>query len=546
MAGNRTILFAQEVIIYKCTLCDSVDRVRWFCNECQETLCDRCKEAHTRGKKTQNDDVVPIGQAIRTSSQTVSNMCKTHPDELITMYCLTCKSLICRICSEMFHKLHSLTRCEDEMANKRQELAKHVTMVSTKIDRIQNETSKQQQENKSFNDNIDSMQEKVTVQKTKVKEQVDCIADTITRTLSSMKEIESNEHVKFCQQSEKNVKELKQLLDKALTTDTGDLSLFEVVDILQSRVPLYDVSTPCRFSKQPSFVPGSIDTAQLTKMMGGVLNGSRYQKVDINKKHVQNLSMFRVTQRARIWNICPYDEMHAWLSIRSYKGLVLVNKEGLVSESVELDFCPCLIAMLSSTEILMTRYKSTVVSKLSLGNKQVTTFADVGNHNPWGISVSYSGEVFLCTLKPDVIILNHAGEGLRKFSCETNGKYITCMPTGSVAIALATDTMDGENAGAILITGKAGKVLNKWTGELDSGRNVGKMHLCNVSCDIYDRVFVPDYLNHQVYVVSSHGENATCLLDQKHGVQQPTAVLVDQIGDVWIGCKDGSVHVMRL
>ena len=72
------------------------------------------------------------------------------------------------------------------------------------------------------------------------------------------------------------------------------------------------------------------------------------------------------------------------------------------------------------------------------------------------------------------------------------------------------------------------------------------MTLGRVGRDIYDRVFVPDVRNNQVYVVSGGEEKVYCLSDKKHGIKAPTVVGVDWYGRIWIGCGDGTVHVIEL
>ncbi|XP_021352308.1 uncharacterized protein LOC110449644 [Mizuhopecten yessoensis] len=541
MASNRSVRRAQEPVTYTCALCDSEDGVRWYCNDCQENLCDRCKETHTRGKKTKNDDVVSIGKANRHCDKPVPEVCKLHPGKLCDLYCSDCNLLICSMCLSKTHKHHNWKHFEEEFSIKQQHLKEHMTAISVKIEHFKNETSERHRVNEGFNDNIDTMRKEVNSQRTKLKAEVDYIADAILAELSSLEKEESTMHKKDCQRSEKKVEELTRLLQQAVMTNTSSISLFETERSLRTTLPLYDVNVIYVSPKQPSFDTGSIDRALLTEMLGEL-----HHKTDIDSKHVQRLSKFTVTQQNQINGICPVDDSHAWLSIHQFKSLVLVNKEGVATETVKLDFCPFMITMVGTTDILMTSDPiSTFVYKLSLHNKQVTTFADIRPHDAWDISINEKDEVFVSTATPDIVVLNQSGTLVRKVSIGSETiRYIVCL--SSLRLCVVQEIGESLTERNIKITDESGTVIQTWTGDLNNGKKVGSMNLWKMSCDKYDGVFVPDISNNQVYVLPRDGKQAVCLLDQRHGVVKPTAVGVDTCGNVWIGCNDGSVHVMRL
>ncbi|XP_021361929.1 uncharacterized protein LOC110455847 [Mizuhopecten yessoensis] len=316
--------------------------------------------------------------------------------------------------------------------------------------------------------------------------------------------------------------------------------MFEIESSLRTSLSRYDVNVKHVLPKQPNFVTGSIDRAMLAEMLGEPHHTNQYKKTDIDSKHVQRLSKFTVSQQNQILGICPVDDSHAWLSILHFKGLVLVNRKGVVTKTVKTNFSPLRIVMFGTANILMTSCPaSTFVYKLSLHNKQVTTFADIGPHKALDISINEWDEVVVSTYTPDIVVLNQSGTIVRKVPCGMNGWCIACLSSGNVAVI--TSSQD-----SLSITGKSCTVQHTWTGEINKGPNVGQMQLNKMSRDKYDRLFVPDVSNNQVYVLPRDGTQATCLLDQKHGVVEPTAVGVDTCGNAWIGCRYGTVHVMRL
>ncbi|XP_021357032.1 uncharacterized protein LOC110452702 [Mizuhopecten yessoensis] len=546
MASNRSVRRDQEPVTYTCALCDSEDGVRWYCNDCQENLCDRCKEFHKRGRKTKNYDVVSIGEANRQGDKPVPEVCKLHPGKLCDLFCSDCNLLLCSMCLSKTHKHHNWKHFEDEFSIKKQHLKENMTAISVKIKHFKNETSERHRVNEGFNDNIDTMRKEVNSQRTKLKAEVDFIADAILAELSALEKEESTTHKKDCQRSEKKVEELTRLLEQAELTNTSSVSLFETERSLRTTLPLYDVNVKYVSPKQPSFVTGSIDSVMLTKMLGKLHHENQYEKTDIDSKHVQRLSKFTVTSQNAIFGICPVDDSHAWLSIHQFKGLVLVNREGVVIEKVKLDFCPCRIAMVGTTDILMNSdLLSTFVYKISLHNKQVTTFADIRPHKAWDISINEKDAVFVSTFTPDIVVLNQSGTIVRKVTIGSEIiTFVVCLSSGRLCVVQTIDgSLDNRN---IKIINESGTVIQTWTGELDNGQKVGSMNLCKMSCDKFDRVFVPDISYNQLFVLPRDGKQAVCLLDRRHGVVKPAAVGVDTCGNVWIGCRYGTVHVMGL
>ncbi|XP_060074438.1 uncharacterized protein LOC132554153 [Ylistrum balloti] len=364
--------------------------------------------------------------------------------------------------------------------------------------------------------NIRRTRQEVYFRRIKLKAELDDIADKMLAELSTLEKELLAQCNKICQHFEKKTEELTRLLEK----NAGNVS-----------------------QKESSFADGSIDRDLLKDMFGVLRLLNYYEKIKIDSNHVQRLSRFTVTQQKAVFGICPVDDSHAWLSIHEHKGLVLVDMDGVVTEEVELNFRPYTIAMIGTTDVLITSNPcSTFVYKLSLHNKQVTTFADTSPHQARDIS-NKIGEVLVCIATLDIVVLNQSGTIVRTFYCWKDRSFnITSLSSGRLGVVVG----DWGSREIIITDESYNTVKQRWTGELDNGRTARDIFLRKMSCDEYDRLFIPDYRNNQVYVLPSDEKQAKCLLDQKHGVVKPTAVSVDKFGNVWIGCMDGTVHVMLL
>ncbi|XP_021342017.1 uncharacterized protein LOC110442649 [Mizuhopecten yessoensis] len=294
--------------------------------------------------------------------------------------------------------------------------------ICSKITFFQNKMSTQGCTYKAFTNTIGLMKKDVGFQRERFKAEVDSVVDALLAELSVIEKEEATTYQKDYQHSEKNIGELTRLLATVEMTDTWCMSMIETEMSLRTTLPSYDVNVEDAVPKLPSFVTGHINRLLVAKMVGELNHQNQYQKIEIGSRPVQPLSKFTVHQQNHILGICPVDNYHAWLSIHQYKGLVLVNREGIVSETIELDFCPYRIAMVGMTSILMTSFPlSSCVYKLSLLNKQVTTFSDIRLCKVNDISINRSDAVFVMTDTSEVVVLNPLGTIVRSFRCGING-----------------------------------------------------------------------------------------------------------------------------
>ena len=82
-----------------------------FCCECCEFLCKSCSEHHKLWRKTSSHELVSIGKEKVLSNAKFQikhqpEFCQRHTDQVVTFYCVTCKTLICRDCVLKKHATH--------------------------------------------------------------------------------------------------------------------------------------------------------------------------------------------------------------------------------------------------------------------------------------------------------------------------------------------------------------------------------------------------------------------------------------------------------
>ncbi|XP_033729512.1 tripartite motif-containing protein 45-like [Pecten maximus] len=322
--------------------CDSVQDVNWYCNDCQEALCDRCKEGHKRGKKTRNDDVVPIKQANKTGQAVLPEVCKIHPGKTCQLFCTECNVAICSMCFTTNHEQHAFKHFEDGITTQKHYMREHLETLKSKLVQFNEKLSNRQKKSTTFKERVDIICKDVKEQGTKLKAEIDSIVDNVLAELSSLVAEEDKLLQQDCEHDDKSVKQIKQLIEEVEQQSEIPSSgtLFELTGRLRTTIPLYDVTGTSIQPRPLSFETGQINTDQLKNMIGYVQTGSKkdstpkYEKKEINNQHVRKLTTFQIPPNE---SICPIDDTYAWISRFECQDLLRVNKEGNVTETVKLD-----------------------------------------------------------------------------------------------------------------------------------------------------------------------------------------------------------------
>ena len=94
----------------KCDECRS-NAAAVFCRDCNYTLCEDCKQHHTRHYKTQGHTLIPLNEVRQRSDSSEGVLhqtwkCNIHTDAEVCIYCIKCDVVICRDCALTDHNNH--------------------------------------------------------------------------------------------------------------------------------------------------------------------------------------------------------------------------------------------------------------------------------------------------------------------------------------------------------------------------------------------------------------------------------------------------------
>ena len=114
------------------------------CLTCSDYLCESCYKIHQKQRLSRNH-VVKTLEEIKQSDKTTGvrslhkrQHCREHEDELLKLYCKTCKKVICRDCALVTHKEHSYAFVREVRSEVQKKLEEQILKVQAKEIEFQN------------------------------------------------------------------------------------------------------------------------------------------------------------------------------------------------------------------------------------------------------------------------------------------------------------------------------------------------------------------------------------------------------------------------
>ena len=114
------------------------------CLTCSDYLCKSCYAIHQKQKVTKThvvktfDEIKQSNKKSGVKSLHTKQHCEEHDDELLKIYCKTCKKVMCLLCAVVTHKHHDYAVISAVRPELQKQLEKQITEVQAKMTEFQN------------------------------------------------------------------------------------------------------------------------------------------------------------------------------------------------------------------------------------------------------------------------------------------------------------------------------------------------------------------------------------------------------------------------
>ncbi|KAK3100654.1 hypothetical protein FSP39_023137 [Pinctada imbricata] len=311
MAFASSMIEVKKTIIKHCDLCEDEEEVNWFCKNCNQNLCDRCKKIHPKIVSFKDHQLI--------------SLCQDH-NEPFSFYCRQCDNSICSKCLSLIHKEHDLI----EISVYQSELQ----------DRLHDALTEKETENEQIKSTLDAI----------FKYEEEC-KKTLTESFAIIDERRKAIRQDVDEECEEMKTWLKTITDQQMKgvsenkrkVEERQFAYYETVQTVKRQLPLQTTTTLSQFVKTSicdfqslkplsypiprinTFVVGRGNKKYIREMIGSYSStddipcqSGRLNKENAVLKQLQIVSMYELDAQIRCRSICTSPDGNIWISDKSF------------------------------------------------------------------------------------------------------------------------------------------------------------------------------------------------------------------------------------
>ncbi|XP_021367065.1 uncharacterized protein LOC110459230 [Mizuhopecten yessoensis] len=434
----------------------------------------------------------------------MTSKCASHPANLATILCETCKRKICLECSS--HEKHTQIQMK-EVDKAIGELASEQYYVINAIKSLEKTA-------KTRMDNV--IQE---VQKT------------------------GNEMVQKIANYRQNETETTKLIDDILKGTSGSIE----EKYLKAKELKSSKSQYTR-SKRLEFIQSEYYMHSIPKVIG------RLEWVTEDQE-LAELCSFNTSKKNFIRSIWPVDSSKAWILHYDGEAIHLIDYNGQILESRNMgervdDFCLSPVG-----DVLYTTWNGCELKKLPKGEESLSLHKFDPAYTTRGLC--FKGEdviVCLCSKsqsKPTRLAkMSISNRTAKELECTAQSGFfepgrVSCTLGGVMAV------IDWKDTGRFVnVIDRDGNSISTWKGEMKSESNISPfapfdVSFCNINNEKRFLVTLTGSGWNKVCSVDVSGKNAKCIYTAEERSCNG-AIATDPDGHIWIGDEKGRIHIMAV
>ncbi|XP_071178713.1 E3 ubiquitin-protein ligase TRIM71-like [Mytilus edulis] len=542
--------------VTECGVCNyrkiSKPSVVW-CSECDEGLCEECKEHHTASKATRSHSIVLQSDYQKLPSDILkfTTTCLEH-DEKYVIFCKKHDSPCCSRCVvETHNDCKDLNAIDDVIKNVKSssaflEMEQMLTELSENLQKIRKD---RQLNIESLTENRTKIEKEFQQTRSLIDKHLDKLQESLIKELYDTEEKESTKIkniISSIQENERKITECKSTLDR-IKLHASDLQTFLAMKHIQQDVrnnehfleslikekEMNNVSITWKNESALEIIPVQI------KKMGTIILDIRSGNATLtNRKNTQAQIMMPITHVTSIDDIkltliqtvktiggdikscCLLPDGRMIFSCYLSNKIHVFKTSGTFDFTLETGSLTSHIHLIGQSQklVVTTGNYNQCIMIINMKNRKTEKSIDVGS------------EIYGIVHKDGQLFYNGYDEGLCVVSLDGSVKFIkrlinvTLKQNSSIAICSNQLYFIGEDD-SISCCDLQGDV--KWKLEQ-------KTFLSNVrgiTVDNYGHVYVSGFWSHNVVVISPDGNKHRLLLSEKDGLQSPQSLFFDPINN---------------
>ncbi|XP_052066843.1 uncharacterized protein LOC127706338 [Mytilus californianus] len=286
----------------------------------------------------------------------------------------------------------------------------------------------------------------------------------------------------------------------------------------------------------PRVKPEVKTTETTTKLKTNILQGV------IDKKHEYDADIPSVNA------ICCDEKNSVWIGCWNRSPVRSLACNDKIQSKEQYDMPVSDMTVLSSGDILFTKFGDCAIKKLSRKDGTISTFRGCMPLFPEGIHVTRSGDILVTvvdasnflvtkTTTRKVIKMNDSGKLIKEIEYGSHGLKLFILPyrvTENVNGDICVVNRTGVYLGQIVVLDKEGNL--KFTYDGNPSQPCSDFIPMSIACDNNGCIIVADPSDFAIHILDKTGILIQYLNSFKIGISPPLSVCVDQKGCLWVGC----------
>lgn len=554
-----------------CEICEENGvRAVWICIDCDQNLCDKCKNVHLKTKASVSCNVVSITMKEKYGFDESS--CLFHPREVCRQFCRSCNRVVCPKCTATEHSRHNYVELDEAVKEKRFNLQRKLDHLRKEdLPEIRNRTCMLEKNQEEYSVSVQNLIHEVFKRHEIWKRKAEEIRDKILRDIKKTEkdDMETIRRVKnSLEKSSEEMELLLENLEKEIYVHS-DRKCVNFCDTAEKKLDRLVMPKKLETLKPPKFVTMAFSASLMTRQFGLLEPQKRMLKPkpkperpkvpspERRQREVKPRSVtivYSLQTTGTIFSVCPVGNGTAWIgtghtdkTIRN-GSLYLVDVDGNTTMTLKTGYNPLSLTLTKSGNILFcSGFRCRLVDFNNSG--KVTIFNDKATYTR-GVTTTRDDNVLVSYVNDGKIIrMTSSGKILETIENDNKGHKLVDSPlsvkenaNGDICILNGAPGKYLTAKGKELVCLSEGKIKFKYYGNTTTPASA-KPAFSDISCDKKCNIFISDYHNDCVHMLDKDGKFLKFPGTKEDGIINPEGIAVDSRGNIMLCSQRNLVYI---